>query len=95
MGSDQGFSSGCEGHVGGTAADNDCSSKHLYRYRTGIPWRDLPERFGDPLIDTLTERGIDPVIPPKANRKNQRACDYPLYCERNLIERFFNKLTGC
>ena len=19
----------------------------LYRYRTGIPWRDLPERFGD------------------------------------------------
>jgi transposase len=46
----------------------------------------------DPLIDTLTERGIDPVIPPKANRKNQRACDYPLYCERNLIERFFNKL---
>jgi hypothetical protein len=29
------------------------------------------------------------MIPPKANRKNQRACDYPLYCERNLIERFF------
>ena len=23
------------------------SSKRLYRYRTGIPWRDLPERFGD------------------------------------------------
>jgi hypothetical protein len=21
----------------------------------------------------------------------QRACDYALYCERNLIERFFNK----
>ena len=21
-----------------------------------------------------------------------RACDYALYCERNLIERFFNKL---
>src|SRR3954469_15596435 len=20
----------------------------LYRYRAGIPWRDLPERFGDP-----------------------------------------------
>ena len=46
----------------------------------------------DALIDLLTERGIDPVIPPKANRNNQRACDYPLYCERNLIERFFNKL---
>ena len=46
----------------------------------------------DSLIDTLNQRAITPVIPPKANRKNQRACDYPLYCERNLIERFFNKL---
>ena len=22
----------------------------LYRYRAGIPWRDLPERFGDPIV---------------------------------------------
>ena len=21
----------------------------LYRYRAGIPWRDLPERFGNPI----------------------------------------------
>jgi len=34
------------------------------------------------------------VIPPKANRKMPRACDFALYCERNLIERFFNKLKG-
>lgn len=46
----------------------------------------------DPLIDTLTERGITPVIPPKANRKTPRPCDFALYCERNLVERFFNKL---
>ncbi len=46
----------------------------------------------DPFIDVLTERGIVPVIPPKANRKTKRTCDYALYCERNLIERFFNKL---
>src|SRR4030088_3568226 len=46
----------------------------------------------DPLIDTLTQRGITPVIPPKANRKMPRACDFVLYCERNLVERFFNKL---
>ncbi len=45
----------------------------------------------DPLIYTLTQRKITPVIPPKANRKIQRACDYALYCERNLVERFFNK----
>ena len=46
----------------------------------------------DPFIDTLTERGIVPVIPPKANRKSKRVCDFALYCERNLVERFFNKL---
>ena len=46
----------------------------------------------DQLINTLEERGITPVIPPKANRKVQRDCDYALYRERNLIERFFNKI---
>src|ERR1700716_1816036 len=46
----------------------------------------------DSLIDTLAQRGITAVIPPKANRKVPRACDFALYCERNLIERFFNKL---
>jgi transposase len=44
------------------------------------------------LLDTLARRKITPVIPPKANRKVQRACDHALYRERNLIERFFNKL---
>ena len=39
---------GREGHVGGTAADNRLFVEAvLYRYRAGIPWRDLPERFGD------------------------------------------------
>jgi transposase len=46
----------------------------------------------DSLVDALTQRGITPVIPPKANRATKRACDFALYCERNLIERFFNKL---
>jgi transposase len=46
----------------------------------------------DRLIDTLEEREIIPVIPPKANRKVKRDCDFALYRERNLIERFFNKI---
>jgi transposase len=46
----------------------------------------------DPLIDTLSRRDITPVIPPKANRKIPRDCDFALYRERNLVERFFNKL---
>ena len=46
----------------------------------------------DPFVDTLTQRGITPVIPPKANRKTPRECDFALYCERNLVERFFNQI---
>ena len=39
---------GREGHVGVTARDNRLFVEAvLYRYRAGIPWRDLPERFGD------------------------------------------------
>jgi transposase len=39
---------GREGHVGGTAKDNRLFVEAvLYRYRAGIAWRDLPERFGD------------------------------------------------
>jgi len=38
---------GREGHVGVTARDNRLFVEAvLYRYRAGIPWRDLPERFG-------------------------------------------------
>jgi transposase len=44
------------------------------------------------LVETLEERGITPVIPPKANRKEPRKTDFALYRERNLVERFFNKL---
>lgn len=34
--------------VGVTARDNRLFVEAvLYRYRAGIPWRDLPERFGD------------------------------------------------
>ena len=206
------FLPGREGHVGGTAANNRLFVEAvLYRYRTGIPWRDLPERFGDwknthkrfrrwcesgvfarifktlaedrdneyrmidativrahqhsagarkktaacqaigrsrgglttkihvivdalgnsvamsltpgqasdlaqaeplldevepdalladkaydanALIDTLEQRGITPVIPPKANRTVQRHTDFALYRERNLVERFFGKLKA-
>lgn len=39
---------GRDGHVGVTAKDNRLFVEAvLYRYRAGIPWRDLPARFGD------------------------------------------------
>ena len=41
------FLPGREGYVGGQAEDNRLFVEAvLYRYRTGCPWRDLPERFG-------------------------------------------------
>ncbi len=44
----QGLLPGREGHVGVTARDNRLFVEAvLYRYRAGIPWRDLTERFGD------------------------------------------------
>ena len=39
---------GREGHVGANGKDNRLFVEAvLYRYRAGIPWRDLPARFGD------------------------------------------------
>ncbi len=39
---------GREDTVGATAQDNRLFVEAiLYRYRTSVPWRDLPERFGD------------------------------------------------
>ena len=46
----------------------------------------------DEVIDTLKARNIQPVIPPRRNRKVQRDYDKQMYKERNLVERFFNKL---
>ena len=38
---------GRDGHVGVSAKDNRLFvDAVIYRYRAGIPWRDLPERFG-------------------------------------------------
>ena len=42
-----------------------------------------------PFIKGLEVRTIKPVIPPKSIRKIKRDCDFALYAERNLIERFF------
>jgi transposase len=39
---------GRDGSVGVTAENNRLFVEAvLYRYRAGVPWRDLPERFGD------------------------------------------------
>lgn len=43
------------------------------------------------LRDAITEQGAVAVIPPRTTSP-QVPCDFALYCERNLVERFFLKL---
>lgn len=43
----------------------------------------------------LRQRGTEPVIPPRRNRKIQYECDKNIYKQRNVIERMFCRLrTG-
>ncbi len=44
------------------------------------------------VIDRLEAAEIEPVIPPKSNRKEPRDYDKALYKARHLIENFFEKL---
>jgi putative transposase len=46
----------------------------------------------DHLIEKIQQNNTGIVIPSKRNRKIQRSYDEELYKERNIIERFFNKL---
>jgi len=46
----------------------------------------------DAIRGDLIERGAEPVIPPRKNRKAQAPIDGFIYALRNLIERCFSKL---
>ena len=44
------------------------------------------------LVGYIEARGAEAVIPPRSNLKEQRAYDEGLYKERNLVERFINRI---
>jgi len=44
------------------------------------------------LVARIEASGAQAVIPPRKNRIQQRSYDHDLYKDRNLIERFFNRL---
>lgn len=46
----------------------------------------------DDVRANLLLKGILPVIPPKANRKEPIACDFRACKDRNRVERMFNRL---
>lgn len=45
----------------------------------------------DEFLSLIAWMGAEAVIPPKANRIEQREYDENLYADRNKIERFLNK----
>lgn len=49
----------------------------------------------DKLVGTIEAGGAQAVIPPRSNRKTPREYDKHLYKERNLVERFLNKVKNC
>ena len=46
----------------------------------------------DALLSCIESKGAKAVIPPKANRKEQREFDRHQYRNRNVIERFFARI---
>lgn len=44
------------------------------------------------LISLIEDLGMQAVIPPRKHRKNQRSYDKEIYKERNIVERFFNRI---
>jgi transposase len=42
----------------------------------------------------ITSKGAEAVIPPKRSRKESIPYDKDVYKERNLVERFFNKIKN-
>jgi transposase len=47
---------------------------------------------GDAVREALLWRGILPIIPPKANRRDPAGCNFRRYRDRNQVERLFNRL---
>lgn len=77
--------------TGGQAHDLTCAEPLIEAVNPGALIAD--KAFdADAFLAALSNQAITPVIPPKSNRKTPRPCDFALYCERNLVERFFNTL---
>jgi transposase len=46
----------------------------------------------DAIIEKAKQEGMEPVIPPRKNRKVKRDCDYEIYRLRCLVENAFLRL---
>ena len=83
------------GLTGGQAHDSRLCSVLLQELPRGA--RLLADRAYDAdwIRAFVAERGAWANIPPKCNRKNTICFSPYLYRDRNLVERFFNKIKQC
>src|SRR5579863_5879784 len=88
---------GRAGHVGVTAKDNRLFVEAvLYRYRAGIPWRDLPERFGDPIkIHTRFSRWAKTGVWKKVFRELAQDADNEYAVIDAIIVRVSSAIAHC
>ena len=49
---------------------------------------------GDETRQLVLDLGLEPVVPPKANRRVKWSYDRTLYRRRNEVERLFRRLKG-
>jgi len=76
----------------GQACDLDGADVLLGEVEADVLIADKGYDADERVIDRLKAAEIAPVIPSKANRKEQRDYDKALYKARHLIENFFEKI---
>lgn len=70
-----------ENWLPGKASDPGVTAKDNRLFVEAVLW-----------VARIEASGAQAVIPPRKNRIQQRSYDHDLYKDRNLIERFFNRL---
>ena len=80
--------------MGSPGQRNDIAFAHALIEEIAAKVPPSPTRAMTPTTcaEKIVKAGSQVVIPPKRNRTRQRPYDADLYKERNIIERFFNKL---
>jgi transposase len=76
----------------GQACDLEGTDAFLPTLTAGSLLADKAYDADERVLKALAAKGIEAVIPPKSNRKQQRDFDKDLYKARHLVENFFLKL---
>ncbi len=71
---------------------HDCVGKVLIEGIVADYWLADRAYGSQEILEIIRAQGAEVVIPPKKNLKNPWQYDKQLYRERNLVERFFNRL---